>query len=116
MARVLVVDDDAAGLELRGMVLKRAGHEVALANTVELARVQFQAVQPEIVVLDLRLPEPEHGVGLIRDFRYAAPAVRIVVLSGYTPDLEGRPERAMADRILDKPLRTEVLLRALALQ
>ncbi len=113
MARVLVVDDDAAGLELRRMILERAGHEVVVAADANLARSQFDASRPDTVVLDLRLPEATDGLTLIREFRAAAPAVRIIVLSGYTPDLDGRPERAMADRILDKPLRTEVLLRAI---
>ena len=114
MARVLVVDDDSAGLELRRMILERAGYEVAAAADAHRARSLFGAARPDIVVLDLRLPEAADGLALIREFRAAAPEVRIVVLSGYTPDLDGRPERAMADRILDKPLRTEMLLRTLA--
>jgi hypothetical protein len=36
-----------------------------------------------------------------------------VVLSGYAEDLDGRGERALADAILCKPVRTERLLDAL---
>lgn len=113
MARVLVVDDDVAGLELRRMILERAGHDVAAAADTTFARALFRASPPDTVVLDLRLPEASDGLALIREFRAAAPQVRIIVLSGYTPDLDGRAERVMADLILAKPLRTETLLRAI---
>ncbi len=114
MARILVVDDDIAGLELRKMILQRAGHVVTAAADVDMARSLFHETHPETVLLDLRLPEAADGLALIREFREAVPSVRIVVLSGFTPDLDGHPERAMTDQILNKPLRTEILLRALA--
>ena len=46
------------------------------------------------MILDLRLPSPEDGLALVREFREAAPGLRIVVLAGWGADLEGRPEQA----------------------
>jgi CheY-like chemotaxis protein len=114
MARVLLVDDDAAALQLRQMIFEREGHQVAAATDATRARTLFAETHPECVVLDLRLPELEDGVALIRDFRAASPEVRIVVLAGWPLDLEGRPEAAMVNEILTKPVRTASLLSALS--
>ena len=113
MARLLVVDDDAAALELRRLILERAGHEVSSASDTVRARLLFSETLPDTVVLDLRLPEAADGRALIREFRGAAPGVRIIVLAGWPPDLEGTPEASMVDEILTKPIRTVSLLGAL---
>lgn len=107
MARVLVVDDDAAALEIRKLVLERAGHVVSLATTAEQAR---SAAPCDVVLLDLRLPEVEDGLALIREFHNAN--ARIVVLCGNRADLDGRAEAALVDEIVTKPARSEMLLRA----
>lgn len=112
MARLLLVDDDPAGLELRKLILEREGHQVSTAADAAAARSLFSDTRPDGVVLDLRLPETEDGLALIREFRAAAPAVRIVVLSGWTPDLDGKPEARMVDQLLAKPVRSALLVSA----
>ncbi|HTD44941.1 MAG TPA: response regulator [Bryobacteraceae bacterium] len=114
MARLLLVDDDSAGLELRKLILEREGHQVSAAADVVAARSLFLENRPDSVVLDLRLPESEDGLALIREFRVAAPDLRIIVLSGWTPDLEGKPEARMVDELLAKPLRSARLVSAVA--
>lgn len=112
MARVLLVDDDVDALELRKRIFERDGYEVFTASSVSGARAQFCAELPDSVVIDLRLPGPEDGLALIREFRAASPLLKIVVLAGWCADLEGRHESAMVDVVLAKPARSEVLLRA----
>jgi len=114
MARLLLVDDDAAGLELRQLILERQGHQVFAAADVAAARSLFFNTSPDGVVLDLRLPETGDGLALIREFRAAAPGLRIVVLSGWTPDLDGKPEAGMVDELLSKPVRSARLVNAVA--
>lgn len=113
MARVLLVDDDAAGLDLRKVILEREGHEVSVASEPASARALFAETRPESVVLDLRLPEAKDGLELIRRFRAAAPDVRIIVLAGWPLDLEGTPEAQMVNVVLAKPARTGTLLSAI---
>jgi two-component system nitrogen regulation response regulator NtrX len=108
MARVLVVDDDAVALEIRKLVLERRGHQVSTAQDAAAARA---ATLPEVVVLDLRLPLLEDGLALVREFHEAG--VRVVVLCGNPGDLDGREEAGMVDQMLAKPVKTEVLLKAL---
>jgi CheY-like chemotaxis protein len=112
MALVLLVDDDAGGLEIRKMLLERRGHRVLTACDAATARDRFREASPECVILDLRLPSPEDGLALVREFREASPDVRIVVLAGWSADLEGRPEQALVDEVLAKPVRSERLSNA----
>ena len=109
MARVLLVDDDPGGLEIRKMLLERDGHRVFTAADATAARDRFREASPDCVILDLRLPSPEDGLALVREFRDAAPEVRIVVLAGWSADLEGRPEHELVDEVLAKPVRSERL-------
>jgi DNA-binding response OmpR family regulator len=106
--RVLVVDDDPAALEIRRLVIARRGHEVSVASDVEQARAAF-AAGVDVVVLDLRLPSLEDGLRLIREFR----GTRVVVLCGNRGDLDGREEAGMVATILEKPVRSEVLIGAI---
>jgi DNA-binding response OmpR family regulator len=110
MSRLLLVDDDSAGLALRKLILERAGHQVSCASDTDRARVLFSETRPETVVLDLRLPACADGLALIREFRAAAPSIRIIVLSGWTPDLEGKPEEKMVDQVLAKPVASAYLV------
>ena len=112
MSSVLLVDDDPGGLEIRKMLLERDGHRVFTASDAATARKRFRELAPECVILDLRLPSPEDGLALVREFREAVPGVRIVVLAGWGADLEGRPEQALVDEVLAKPVRSERLITA----
>ena len=113
MSRVLLVDDDAVALSIRKLIFENDGHQVAVASTAGSAREQFHAATPDGVILDLRLPDSDDGLALIREFRDASLKVIIVVLSGCCTDLEGRIEAWMVDLVLSKPVRSEVLLRAI---
>ena len=116
MAIVLVVDDDAAALEIRKLVLERHGHMVVTATDASAARAIFVENLPDVVITDLRLPDPEDGLALIkglREFRTTG-QVKIIVLCGNSSDIEGREEAAMVNGILTKPVRSEVLLKAIA--
>jgi two-component system, NtrC family, response regulator GlrR len=107
MAVVLVVDDDAAALDIRKLVLERRGYEVTVARDRIEAEAAFAAKRPDVVVLDLRLPAAADGLALIREFC----AAKIVVLCGNRGDIDGREEAAMVSAILTKPVRSEVLLK-----
>jgi DNA-binding response OmpR family regulator len=112
MSRVLLIDDDRSGLEIRKLLLERHGYDVVTARDVESARARFAERPPGVVILDLYLPGVDDGLALIREFRAASAAVRIVVLSGWTAQVEDREESAMVDEVLRKPVRSERLVEA----
>ena len=105
--RILVVDDDAAGLAIRRLLLEKNGFAVDAASTAAEARAAFAESRPDVIVMDVRLPEIDDGLALIREFQDS----RIVVLCGNRGDLDGRPEAAMCAEIVGKPVRSEELVR-----
>ena len=107
MATVLLVDDDVEALHLRKLILEGHGHQVRCAQNAASAREQFNPDQ--VVVLDLRIPEAEDGLALIREFMEA----RIIVLTGAPADLNDREERKLVSAVLTKPARSEALLAAI---
>jgi two-component system OmpR family response regulator len=116
MARVLIVDDDRAGLEIRKLIFEHAGHRVIAAADPAAALAHCVGASLDTAFLDLRLPDAAAGLALIRDLRRAHPALRLVVLCGFAADLDGCPERALVDEVLSKPVRPERLLSAVTIR
>ena len=109
MARVLVVDDDRDQLEMRGLILENKGHTVLTASTCAEALERAPEFVPDVVVTDLMLPRVADGEAMIAVLRALSPQTRIVVLSGFSGDIE-----VATDAILRKPVRTERLLATIA--
>lgn len=57
MARILVVDDEATLVETLGYNLRREGHEVITASTGLEALEKARALVPNLIILDIMLPE-----------------------------------------------------------
>lgn len=78
--RVLVVDDHSEVLALVGRALERDAHDVRAANSVEQALSELSAHRPEIVVLDLGLPDGS-GELLCRKIRERGRGPAILILT-----------------------------------
>ncbi|MFC0554289.1 response regulator transcription factor [Planotetraspora thailandica] len=112
MTHVLVVEDDPViGSELVE-ALAGHGYEAALATTGEEAVEKALSAAPDLVLLDLGLPDVD-GVSLCRRLRGAVPYTVIVVLTARTQEFEVVVALdAGADDYLTKPFRlTELLAR-----
>ena len=79
MARLLVVEDDAAILEAVAYNLERQGHEVVRAEDGVAALELSRSIEPDLIVLDLMLPRMS-GLDVCRVVREERP-VPIVVLT-----------------------------------
>ena len=110
MARLLVVEDDADQSELRRLLFERAGHEVEIAASAREAERACAARPPDVVIMDLHLPQAGDGAALIRRLRKLSPAPRIVVLSGFVAELKASPEAQMVDAVVSKPCRSARLM------
>jgi CheY-like chemotaxis protein len=113
MYRVLIVDDDVQQLGIRKLLLEAAGHQVALAEDAPTARRLLEELRPDVLVMDLRLPELKDGLGLIRLIDEQHAAVKIIVLSGWTEELCDLPEEKLVCCVLGKPIRNDHLLEAI---
>ena len=107
---VLLVEDDATIGRSLEQALGGAGYTVTLAADGASARSAFRRVIPDLVLLDLGLPDVD-GVDLCREFRAAAPATSIVVLTARQEEADvvvGLD--AGADDYVTKPFRLAELL------
>ena len=82
-SRMLVVDDDAAFLDVVQRGLIRRGLEVATASDAEAGLTLIPTFQPQRILLDLNLPG-RSGLLALPDFRQACPEAEIVILTGYS--------------------------------
>ena len=79
MARILVVDDDRSLLRALAIALAARGHEVLTARSGADGIAQASLSPPDVVVLDLGLPDMD-GIDVCRRLRQWTP-VPIIVLS-----------------------------------
>jgi CheY-like chemotaxis protein len=113
MYRLLVADDDVQQLGIRKLLLEAAGHEVAVAEDVPETCRLLAEMRPHVLVMDLRLPDLEDGLALIRLVDEQHPSARIIVLSGWTEELCDLPEEKLVSCVLGKPIRNGQLLEAI---
>jgi two-component system, cell cycle response regulator DivK len=106
MATILVVEDTPANRALATKLLTAAGHEVLTADSAEAGIVLARERLPDLVLMDLGLPEMDGWQALtaIRaDDRSAG--LRVIAFTAHA--MVGDRERAMAwgfDGYLSKPI------------
>ena len=113
MSRLLLADDDPQQLAIRKLLLEGAGHEVAIAEDAGDARRLLAELQPDVLIMDLRLPKLKDGLGLIHCADEQRLGGRVIVLSGWTEELTDLPEEKMVAQVLGKPIRNDHLLAAI---
>ena len=78
-ARILIVEDEPEIRRFVRMTLESEAHEVHEAATLQRGLIEAGSRRPDLVVLDLGLPDGD-GVDLIRDLRTWS-AIPVIVLS-----------------------------------
>ena len=79
MERVLIVDDDPDIVRLVSYNLSHSGYEVQTATTGREALELVQKQPPDLIVLDVMLPDVD-GLEVCRTLRQQAPSRRIPIL------------------------------------
>ncbi len=85
--KVLIVDDEANICSFIAAILESNGYQVLTAGTCLQGRLVFATHNPDLIVLDLGLPD-EDGSALIRTVREAGCAAPILVLSARSDESE----------------------------
>ena len=109
MTRILLVDDDAQLRKALAINLAARGHEVTTATDGEHALAQLAEGLPDVVLLDLGLPDLD-GLDVLRRLRSWS-GVPVVVLTARTAttDVVGALD-AGADDFIAKPFGVEEML------
>lgn len=79
MSKILIVDDEKLNLKLVSETLKKDGHQTTTADSGVKALGIVQEVQPDLVILDVMMPELD-GYAVCRRMRTMAPTKDIPII------------------------------------
>ena len=111
MAKILVVDDEVGIRELLSEILSDEGHTVRLAHNATVARELRTRERPDLVLLDIWMPDID-GISLLKEWAAGgALTMPVVMMSGHaTIDTAVEATRIGAMDFLEKPIALQKLL------
>jgi len=112
---ILVVDDEIGIRELLSEILRDEGYHVALAESAEQARIWRNKSRPDLVLLDIWMPDTD-GVTLLKEWASnGLLTMPVVVMSGHgTIATAVEATRIGAFGYLEKPVPLQMLLSTVA--
>ncbi|AGW92435.1 response regulator [Cupriavidus sp. DF5525] len=113
MATILVVDDEMGIRELLSEILSDEGHVVELAENAHQAREYRAAGTPDLVLLDIWMPDTD-GVTLLKEWSAQGQlTMPVIMMSGHaTIDTAVEATKIGALNFLEKPIALQKLLSA----
>lgn len=113
MATILVVDDELGIRALLTEILSDEGHTVEAAEDAAQARVLREKLQPDLVLLDIWMPDVD-GITLLKEWnRCGQLTMPVIMMSGHgTIDTAVEAMKFGAAAFLEKPVTLQKLLRA----
>jgi DNA-binding response OmpR family regulator len=94
MAKILIIDDEPNVRALLDMRLRHEGYDVFFADNGRRGLELYRQEHPDVIVLDLRMPELD-GVAVLKEIRRVDLNQPVIVLTGdTTPEVE-RQVRAL---------------------
>jgi len=114
MAKILVVDDERSILETLEMFLSEKGHQVFKADTGTKGFALFCAHKPEIVILDIRLPDC-NGLDLLNRIRTEECLTKVIMITAFQ-DMETTIQamKRGASDYIHKPLDADAVEKAIS--
>ncbi len=111
MAQILVVDDEMGIRELLSEILEDEGHAVLLAESAGAARSARDAKRPDLVLLDIWMPDTD-GITLLKESASSGQlTMPVVMMSGHgTIETAVEATRIGALDYLEKPIALQRLL------
>lgn len=111
MANILVIDDELGIRALLTEILSDEGHSVEVAENAAKARIARQNYQPDLVLLDIWMPDVD-GVTLLKEWGTTGLlTMPVVMMSGHaTIDTAVEATKFGACAFLEKPITLERLL------
>ena len=113
MATILVVDDELGIRALLSEILADEGHTVELAENAAQARACRERIRPDLVLLDIWMPDVD-GITLLKEWGTSAQlSMPVIMMSGHgTIDTAVEATKFGAMAFLEKPITLQKLLRA----
>ena len=113
MATILVVDDELGIRALLSEILADEGHTIELAENAAQARACRERIRPDLVLLDIWMPDVD-GITLLKEWGASAMlTMPVIMMSGHgTIDTAVEATKFGAMAFLEKPITLQKLLRA----
>ncbi|WP_371373549.1 sigma 54-interacting transcriptional regulator [Sporomusa aerivorans] len=79
---VMVVDDEDSVRKLLSAVLRREGYQVITAESGEEAIAKFKTEQPDVIIMDIRMPNVD-GITAFKEIRRLCPNACVILMTAY---------------------------------
>ena len=113
MHRILIIDDEADFCGILETYLARQGYDTDVATSAEAAFTTLNHSQPDLVLMDVRMPDTS-GLELLPQIKAASSASYVIVVTALDDyRVEDLLYEAGADGYLTKPVRLEELGQAI---
>ncbi len=115
MAKILVIEDNAANMKLACLLLRNAGHTVLCAVDAEIGLTLARTDPPDLILMDLQLPGMDGLAAtalLKRDGTTTAIPIIALTALAMKSDRE-KSQAAGCDAYITKPLRYKELYAAI---
>lgn len=102
--RVLVIEDDADILEILEIIFQDEGFEV-IPNRIGMSSSQIHSIQPDLILLDVRIAGYEKtGEDICRELKKSPATAHLpIILLSAEVGLAGLARRCGADAFISKP-------------
>ena len=103
MKKVLIVDDEAGIIQEIKEFLEEEGYEVHTADTAKAGIQLLEEVQPDVVMIDVKLPDAS-GTEVLRAVKEKSPKTKSIMVTGYVDqNVMDEAEKLGRDAFLQKP-------------
>jgi DNA-binding response OmpR family regulator len=114
MPKVLLIDDDPDFVEAVKIFLESNGYQILTAYSRTAGKEVFEAEQPDLVVLDVMMDQPDDGFVLAQYLKATKPETPILILTSVGQvtglDFDKDEEMVPVDAFEQKPIMPNELL------
>ena len=82
MHKILIIDDKHSILESLDMFFTEKGYQVYTADTGATGMALFNRHEPDVVILDIRLPDT-HGIALLEQIQALEKPAKVIMITAF---------------------------------
>lgn len=113
MYKIAIIDDDPDIVEAITLLLKSNGYKVVTAGNINDAQSLVDTENPDLIILDVMMEEPDDGFYLANKFRkkgIVTPIIMLTSISKVTGYNFGKTAIVPIEEFIEKPVKPNLLL------
>jgi DNA-binding response OmpR family regulator len=113
MAKIVIIDDDPDILDVSSLILTSKGHKIFTANNPDDGFKTVVENDPDLIILDVMMNEPDDGFFLAQKFRKNNIKIPIIMYTSVSKSIGlefGISEIVPVDDFIEKPISADALL------